>query len=230
MSHSVSFDRMAAVLFDMDGLIVDTEPIHFKAFQSYMRRFGVDLPESCMPDLLGYTEEQNLRDLRAQYELETPLEQMVAERGARYLELVQTEPLTVFPGFWKLSGEARSRGMKVGVVSSASKQQVDIVLGRLFEGHAEKGAPDAYFDAVITGADISRNKPAPDIYLHAAARLGVPTALCLAFEDTPPGVQAAASAGCCTIAVPNEYSRGLAFPGAMEIVRSLDEAARFLDF
>jgi HAD superfamily hydrolase (TIGR01509 family) len=230
MTHSLSFDQMQAVLFDMDGLIVDTEPIHFKAFQAYMRRFDIELPESVMPQFLGYTEHDNLRDLKAEYRLDLPLEQMVAERGALYLDLVRTEPLRVFPGFWRLAEAARGRGMKLAVVSSANEQQVDIILGRLFEEHPGEGGRESFFDAVVTGNDISNNKPAPDIYLLAAQRLGVPPALCVAFEDTPPGVRSAAAAGTCVIAVPNEYSRGLSFPGAMAIIGSLEEALEFLEF
>jgi beta-phosphoglucomutase-like phosphatase (HAD superfamily) len=230
MTQSVSFDKLHAVLFDMDGLIVDTEPIHFKAFQAYMQRFEVDLPESVMPEFLGYTEEDNLRDLREQYELDKPLREMVAERGAIYLELVRTEPLRVFPGFWELCEEARGRGMKLGVVSSANRQQVEIVLGRLLEEHREGETSEAFFDVVVTGDDIAKNKPAPEIYLLAAERLGVPPALCLAFEDTPPGVQSAAAAGMCVLAVPNEYSRGLKFPGAVRVIESLKEGVGFLGF
>ena len=230
MTQSASFDKPHAVLFDMDGLIVDTEPIHFKAFQAYMRRFEVDLPESVMPEFLGYTEEDNLRDLREQYELDKPLREMVAERGAIYLELVKSEPLRVFAGFWELCEEARGRGMKLGVVSSANGQQVEIILGRLFEEHREGETAAKFFDVVVTGDDIAKNKPAPEIYLLAAERLGVPPALCLAFEDTPPGVQSAASAGMCVLAVPNEYSRGLKFPGAMRVIESLEEGVGFLGF
>jgi beta-phosphoglucomutase-like phosphatase (HAD superfamily) len=218
-----------AVFFDMDGLIVDTEPIHFKAFRAYMMRdFGIRIPESVMPQFIGYTEEDNLRDLKERYSLDTPLDEMVARRGAIYLDLVRTEPLRVFPGFWEFSQEARARGLKQAVVSSANREQVEIVLGRLFEDNPDKGSPETHFDGVITGDDITDNKPAPDIYLLAAERLGVAPADCLAFEDTPPGVQSAASAGMTVVAVPNEYTRELRFPGARAVIASLDQAAQYL--
>ncbi len=218
-----------AVLFDMDGLIVDTEPIHFRAFQIYMREFGIEMPESMMPDLLGYTEEDNLRDLKAKYNLDTPLEEMVARRGAIYLHLLRTAPLPIFPGFWELSEEVRRRGIKRAVVSSANGEQVKIALRRLFEQQPGKGSPDDYFDGIVTGDDITSNKPDPDIYLLAAQRLGIPPADCLALEDTPPGVQSAASAGMTVVAVPNEYSRGLEFPGAAATLGSLGDAVGYLD-
>ena len=234
MSHSVSFDKLRAVLFDMDGLIVDTEPIHFAAFREYMRRHGVELPESVMSELIGYTEQDNLRDLKAKYGIAVPLEEMIAERREVYLELVRTLPIEVFPGFWEFSAAARERGMKQAVVSSAAAVQVEVVLDRLFNelaGRRPHGASaQAHFDAIVTGDDIARNKPAPDIYLEGARRLAVPPALCLALEDSPPGAQAAAAAGMLVVAVPNRYTQGLAFPGAQGIAASLEAARGYLEW
>lgn len=213
-----------AVLYDMDGLMVDTEPIHFKAFRAYMRRFGVEMPESFMASFVGYTEADNLNDLKREYGIEKPVQEMVAERRAVYLELIRTEPIIPFPGFWEASQEARRRGFKQAVVSSSIREQVKVILRRLFEAHPEYGNPESYFDAIVTGDDVTRHKPAPDIYLLAAERLGLPPADCLVLEDTPPGVAAAAEAGMIAIAVTNEYSRELEFPGARAVVGSLHEA------
>jgi len=237
VSHSVAFDKLRAVLFDMDGLIVDTEPIHFAAFREYMRRHGVELPESVMSELIGYTEQDNLRDLKAKYGIAAPLEEMIAERREVYLELVRTLPIEVFPGFWEFSAAARERGMKQAVVSSAAAVQVEVVLGRLFESRGEAGrsgapsqSPSSYFDATVSGDDVARNKPAPDIYLEGARRLAAPPALCLALEDSPPGAQAAAAAGMLVVAVPNRYTQGLAFPGAQGVVPSLETAMGYLEW
>ena len=218
-----------AVLFDMDGLIVDTEPIHFQAFREYLKQFKVEMPESLMRAFVGFSEAENMRDLKEKYGIETPVEEMVLGRRAIYLNLVQTEPLTVFPGFWELTEEVGKRGLKQAVVSSSTRDQVETVLPRLFEMRPDLRGPDSYFDAVVTGSDITHTKPAPDIYLLAAEKIGLPPEECLAFEDTPPGLKAATSAGCTAVAVPNEYSRGLEFPGARAVIGSLGEAAQYLD-
>jgi len=218
-----------AVLFDMDGLIVDTEPIHFRAFQALMRDYGRELPESIMPKLVGFIEEENIRDLKRMYGLQDPISEMVARRHRYFMELIRTEPLSVFPGFWELAEEVRRRGLKRAVVSSSAADQIDVILGRVFEEGPSGASPEQFFDAIVTGDDIVHNKPAPDIYLLAALRVGHPPAACLALEDTPPGVQAAAAAGCIAIAVPNAYSRGLKFPGARAVVGSLSEVTAYLD-
>jgi beta-phosphoglucomutase-like phosphatase (HAD superfamily) len=228
VTHSIRFDRLRAVLFDMDGLMVDTEPIHFAAFREYMRRHGVELPESVMSELIGYTEQDNLRELKAKYGIAASLEEMIAERREIYLELVRRLPIEVFPGFWEFSAAARERGMKQAVVSSAAAAQVELVLDRLFEARPDLAPPGAYFEAIVSGDEIARNKPAPDIYLEGARRLAAPPAWCLALEDSPPGAQAAAGAGMLVVAVPNRYTQGLAFPGAQAVVLSLEAARSYL--
>jgi len=217
-----------AVLFDMDGLIVDTEPIHFQAFRAMMREYGHELDESVMARLVGFAEADNIRDLKRIYHVEAPAEEMAARRYRLFMEFIRTEPFSVFPGFWELAAEVKGRNLKRAVVSSSTAEQVEVILSRLSASHPEFGAPEAYFDAIITGDDVERNKPAPDIYLAAAARLGFPPATCLVLEDTPPGVAAAAAAGMKVVAVRNDYSRGLDFPGAQAVVNSLWEVIPYL--
>jgi len=229
MTQPLPLTKLEAVLFDMDGLIVDTEPIHFQAFREYMKKHGVDMPESMMAEFIGLPERDNLRDLKAKYRLDTSLEHMVTERRAIYLDLIRTQPLRVFPGFWEFSAAARERGVRQAVVSSAPQEQVVIVLSRLFEGRPD-GPPARYLDGIVTGNDIHHNKPAPDIYLEGAKRVGVAPGRCLALEDSPPGAQSAVSAGMTVIAIPNEYTEGMDFPGDAAVLPSLDAAREYLDW
>ena len=214
----------------MDGLIVDTEPIHFKAFRQMMREYGHEIPESLMAQFVGYPEADNIRDLRRIYKMEASAEEMASRRYGLFMQLIRVEPIPVFPGFWEFSEEVRQRGLKQAVVSSSTAEQVEVILGRLFEGQPDKGPPEAYFDAIVTGDEIIHNKPAPDIYLLAAERLGVAPADCLALEDSPAGAQAAAAAAMCVLAAPNDYSRGLRFPGATATVGRLTDAVGYLDW
>ncbi len=229
MTQPVPLTELEAILFDMDGLIVDTEPIHFQAFREYMKKHGIDMPESMMTDFIGLPEADNLRDLKAKFQLDVPLEQMVVERRAIYLGLIRTLPLRVFPGFWEFSAAAGERGLKQAVVSSAPQEQVEIVLSRLFAGRPD-GPAAGYFDGIVTGNDIHRNKPAPDIYLEGAKRVGVAPGRCLALEDSTPGTQSAVSAGMTVLAIPNEYTEGMDFPGAAAVLPSLDAAREHLDW
>ncbi len=214
-----------AVLFDMDGLIIDSEPIHFRAFRGFMQNHGVALPESVMPEFIGYNEIENIRWLKERYDLPQPLEELVLERRGVYAHLLETADLPVFPGFWELSAEAKRRDLQQAVVSSSVRPQVELPLTRLLEGRD----PYQYFDAIISGDDVTHTKPAPDIYLLALERLGVPASAAIAFEDTPAGVKSAATAGIAVYAVPNEYTRELHFPEATAVLNSLTDALPYLD-
>lgn len=218
-----------AVLFDMDGLIVDTEPIHFMAFRGMMREYGHEIDDSLMPSFVGFPEAENIRDLKRIYSLDAPAEEMAKRRYSLFMKLIRVEPFSVFPGFWELSAEARRRGLKQAVVSSSTAEQIEVILGRLFDTRPELGSPHSYFRAIVTGDDIMHNKPAPDIYIYAAKRLEICPPECLVLEDTPPGVQAAVNAGMTVVAVPNEYSKKLEFPGARAVVSSLADGTRYLD-
>ena len=218
-----------AVLFDMDGLMVDTEPIHFQAFRAMMGEYGCEIAEDLMPGFVGFPEADNIRDLKRIYHLNVSPQEMAARRYAIFMQLIRTEPFSVFPGFWERSEEARRRGLKLAVVSSSTAEQVEVILRRLFATRPELGAPEGYFQAIVTGDDITRNKPAPDIYLLAGERLAVRPGRCLVFEDTPPGVESAVAAGMIAVGVPNDYSRNLDFPGARAVIGSLLEAAPYLD-
>jgi HAD superfamily hydrolase (TIGR01509 family) len=214
-----------AVLFDMDGLIIDSEPIHFQAFRAFLRNHGFELPESVMAEFIGYNEIENIRWMKERYDLPQPLEELVLERRGLYAGLLETADLPVLPGFWELSAEAKRRGLKQAVVSSSVRPQVEVPLRRLLEG----GDPHQYFDAIVTGDDVTHTKPAPDIYLLALEQLGVPGAEAIAFEDTPAGVTSAAGAGITVYAVPNEYTRELQFPEAAAVLTSLTEASPLLE-
>ena len=213
-----------AVLFDMDGLIVDSEPIQFLAFRAFLREHGHELPESAMSDFVGYHEIENMRDLQEKHNLPGLIEDLVTRRRALYLELVKTEPLPVFPGFWELTAEARRRGLQQAVVSSSTREQVEVPLRRVFENHSDTTDPYQHFDAIVTGDDVRASKPDPEPYLLAAQRLGLDPRECVAFEDTPPGVASAAGAGVTVYAVPNEYTRHLEFPGARAVLATLHQA------
>lgn len=218
-----------ALLYDLDGLIIDTEPIHFRAFRQFMRAHGVELPETVMPRLIGFNEIDNIRVLREEYGLRQPLEELISERRAIYARLLETEEIPVFPGFWELAEQARRRGLKQAVVSSSLRPQVEGPLRRLLAQREGEQDPLRFFDAIVSGDEVAQPKPAPDIYVLARERLGLPGEECLAFEDTPVGAASAAAAGIPVYAVPNQYTHHLPFPGAKAVLDSLCDALALLN-
>jgi len=195
-----STKRTAALIFDFDGLIVDSESPGFQAWSEVFAKHGGTLPfdkyASCIGtigafDLHGYLEEQTGRTF----------ERPELERACnkRWLELVQEQPL--LPGIAACISTAKSRGMKLAIASSSTQQWVT--------GNLRKFELLEHFDAVCTSDYVDAVKPDPALYLLALDRLGVRSDEAIAFEDSPNGILAAKRAGILCVAIPNPLTKDL---------------------
>ncbi len=184
---------LQAVLFDMDGLLVDSEPLWFEVETQVMARLGGAWGEADQRALLGGSLQRTVAYLLARAArpaseqdvarwLVDGMTAAVAARGPR-----------VLPGARELLAEVRAAGIKHGLVTSSERGIMNAVIARA--GLA--------FDATVCGADVQRGKPDPEPYLRAAALLGADPRHCIALEDSPNGVAAAESAGCHLVAVPS---------------------------
>ncbi len=204
-----------ALVFDFDGLILDTETPEFEAWQTVFSRHGIDFPEQWWVHAIGRGAEQIT---------ETPtdlLERLTGQAidhtvvNAEYLGLKMTSIYLkeILPGVRELVSEARSSGVRVGVASSSSHSWVDAHLHRLglFES----------FEAVLCADDVSRAKPYPDLYLAACSALKTEPSEAVAIEDSPNGIRAAKDAGLGCLAVPNSLTKGLDLSLADAVVESL---------
>jgi HAD superfamily hydrolase (TIGR01509 family) len=192
--------RPAAVVFDNDGLTLDTEQAWTRAEFALFARYGVVFDDDHKRDLLG-----SARDVLAQ-KLARHLGQ-APDRGpelADELHAIVMEELDrgapAMPGAPELVAALRAEGIPVGLASNSSREFVDKALGAA-------GLQDA-FDVTVAGDEVAAPKPAPDGYLAAAAALGADPAACVALEDSPTGVAAAKAAGMTVIGVPS-------FPGVV---------------
>lgn len=183
------------IVFDFDGLMVDTESSAYESWMEIYREHGCELPLSQWALVLGgsgmefdpcaYLEQQLGRSLER--------EAILARRAQRKQELVAEQPL--LPGVLTYLDDARRRGLKLGVASSSSHRWVD--------GHLERLGVLDRFDAVVCSDDVERVKPAPDLYQMAVARLGLQPKEVIALEDAPNGLLAAHRAGLFAVAIPN---------------------------
>jgi HAD superfamily hydrolase (TIGR01509 family) len=186
-----------AVVFDFDGLLMDTETTLVASWQAEWRHHGLelDLDDGFWPGHGGDTFESHLAQLAEAVGPSFDAEQSVARRRAYRDDLHRD--LDFLPGIRDWIAEARSGGLKVAIASSSDH---DWVAGHL----ARVGALDL-FDLVVTGDEVSRHKPDPEIYLLALKRLGLKGEQAVAVEDTAHGTAAAASAGMWTVAIPNPF-------------------------
>jgi HAD superfamily hydrolase (TIGR01509 family) len=204
-----------ALLFDFDGLIVDTETASFESWAEVYREHGRELPLERWVTIVGTTG-GGFDPLEHLEELHGPVdrEAVTTRRREHELELLEIEGLR--PGILDYLEEADRLGLRKAIVSSASRRWVDRHLIRLERAQ--------HFDEIVTADhDPARSKPAPTLYLEALDRLGVAAGEAIAFEDSPNGVRAAKAAGLYTVAVPNGITASLGLDEADVRVESLAE-------
>jgi HAD superfamily hydrolase (TIGR01509 family) len=205
-----------ALLFDFDGLLLDTEYASRAGWQRLYREHGHELPTDLWATLVGTT--------HAPFDPMAHLEELVGEplereslnerRYAHEISLIEAEELR--PGIAEYLAAARRHGLKRAIVSSSTRDWVDMHLERLEEAVG--------WDAICTAdRDPARAKPSPTLYLEALQALEVAADEAVAFEDSPNGVLAAKAAGIFCVAVPNEVTRdlGLEEAGADVVIDSL---------
>jgi HAD superfamily hydrolase (TIGR01509 family) len=182
-----------AVVFDLDGTLVDSEPNYYLSDRELLRRRGIAFSEEDKRRYIGGGNLDMMVDIRRRFGLRETPEALVEEKNAIYLELAERNT-PVYPEMRRFLDLVRGRGLPVAVASGTSP----LVLGRLL---AATGLAPA-FPVVVSAEEVSRGKPSPEIFLETARRLGVAPEACVVVEDSRPGVEAAKRASMRCIAVP----------------------------
>jgi HAD superfamily hydrolase (TIGR01509 family) len=202
---------LLGVLFDMDGLLVDSEPLWFEVESSVMARLGGSWGERDQAALVGGSLDKSLDYLLAKATRPASRHTVGRWMVDGMVELLSSREVPVMPGARPLLAEVAAAGVPYGLVTSSERPVMEAVLARL----------KVTFPVTVCGDDVSHSKPDPEPYLLAAAKLGADPGGCVAIEDSPNGVAAAEAAGCLTVAVPSIVAIGPA-PGRT-VVSSLTE-------
>ena len=204
-----------ALLFDFDGLIVDTETPSLASWQAVYREHGHELPLERWHTLIGRTH-ADFDPLDHLEELHGPLDRTAVASRRREHEVSLLEIEQLRPGILDYLEGAARLGLKTAIVSSSSRRWVDSHLVRLERVE--------HFDEIVTAdRDPARSKPSPTLYLEALDLLGVDAGEAIAFEDSPNGVTAAKAARIFTVAVPNGVTAALGLDDADLVLESLAE-------
>ncbi len=188
MTQPDIFDNLSAVVFDMDGVLCDSEPfIAEAACRMFAERHGVKVLAAEFQPFIGTGENQFLGGVAARHAVTLQMPSDKDRTYAIYLEIIRGR-LKPFAGAREFVQACRGRGWKTAVATSADRVKLD---GNL----RELGLPESAFDAVVTGSEVAHKKPAPDIFLAAAGKLGLAPARIVVVEDAPQGVRAAKAAG-----------------------------------
>lgn len=204
---------IGAVVFDLDGVLVDSEPVHFRAANRVLRRYGASISEEYYRSFIGLGEVVTWEAWRERYGL-PPVEQLLPiHTEARLEEIAAGVP--IIDDAARLARQLRASGCRLAIASSSTPPVIDALLIAL--------QLDDVFSVRVSGEDpqVRHPKPAPDVYLAAAARLEMLPSACLAIEDSAVGVTSAKRAGMTCIAVPNRWTADQDLRDADVVLESL---------
>jgi HAD superfamily hydrolase (TIGR01509 family) len=206
---------ISAIIFDLDGLIIDSETPEVLAWQATYAQYGMEFPVAAHLQNVGRNDRpwDPLAPFRLPGSPASP--DVVTDLFRRRADALMDEYFKPLPGVVTLLSQLRQRNLRTAVASSSRRAWIVRVLDRL-------GLEDQ-FDAAAGGDEVQHAKPAPDVYLLAAQRLGVAPTACVALEDSHNGVRSAKAAGMACIAVPSALTSSLDFSAADLVVRSLEE-------
>lgn len=203
-------DTIQAVIFDLDGTLVDSMWMWKEIDIIYLKRYGIELPENLQKEIEGMSFTETAVYFKEKFGIPGTLDEIKQEWYAMAYEKYAHE-VPLKPGALDFLKLLRKKGIRTGIATSNGSRLVDAVI----DAHDLRG----YIDVVRTACDVERGKPAPDIYLKVADELDAEYESCLVFEDVPMGVLAGKNAGMTVCAVEDEFSRD-----------QIEEKRRFADY
>jgi HAD superfamily hydrolase (TIGR01509 family) len=201
-------ERIEAVVFDMDGVLVDTEHLWDEVREALTEEWGGRYTPEAQEAMMGMSSPEWSRYLHEVVGLREPPEVINAEVVRRMLERYEMD-LPVVPGAVEAVRRLAREGYRLAVASSSNRELIDGVLRRL--------ELSELFEVTVSSEEVARGKPAPDVYLETAHRLGLPPGRCAAIEDSASGIRAAHAAGMRVIAYPNRH-----YPPAADVLALAD--------
>lgn len=189
-----------AVIFDMDGVLIDSQPLHYQIDMAVLQKCGYPAVLSTVTPFTGVSNPDRWPAYRERLQLKPSVEQLIDWQVELMMQTFQETPLTPIEGIPALLSWLRERGAAIAVASSSSHELIDLVLSRT--GIA------SYFDLRVSGEDVPIGKPAPDIFLHTARLLKLTSDACVVVEDSPSGIRAAKNAHMLCVGYINPHTQG----------------------
>ncbi len=210
--------ELPVAIFDMDGVLVDSEPLHLESTNQVLGTFGHALSAEQNERYLGMNEQRFWSELRERFGIDEDVDALIERRHHALVALLR-EHLPLADGIRDLLASLRASGIDMAVASSSEREAIEFIL--------ERGGIAEFFGVIASGDEVARSKPDPEIFLLAAERLGRPAEDCLVLEDSVNGVNAARAAGMRCLRVVTDTTRNIEFPevdGVIETFVGLDLA------
>lgn len=188
------------VIFDMDGVIVDTEPVHRYAYYKQFKELNIEVSETMYTSFTGFSTRNTFQTLKEQFQLEHEVEDLIQRKRSIFNDAFDTkEDLELLEGVRTLIEDLHQNGIQLILASSASKVTIDRVFTRF-------GLHD-FFTHIVSGEDFPKSKPHPAIFEHAASLSIAPKENCIVIEDSTNGVKAAKAAGIFCVGYVSAHSK-----------------------
>lgn len=184
------------VIFDKDGILFDTQKDFIKGWKQAGNKLGVVVPDTFTNDMAGMNAHQGYELIHRYFPEIDPNE--MREEMLKYVKKKQKENLTLMPGVKEILQYLKDNDYLIALASAG--------IPAMIEDNITRGGIKQYFDAIVSGADVKKAKPEPDIFIMAAHKLGLAPYQCVVFEDSPMGLKAGHAAGCLTIMIPDCYA------------------------
>jgi len=206
---------LEAVIFDMDGVIINSEPLHYKANQDLFDKLGFSVPSTEYSNYIGISNEKMWEDLKSKYDLNEDLEDLTEKQRKHTNKFIQDNMNgNEIPGIKKILEELKDTKIKTAIASSSTRDLIETVI---------KGYDLCeYFDVIVSGDDVKKGKPNPDIFILAAEKLSVNIKKCVVIEDSTNGVNGAKKSGAKCIGFNNPDSPGQNLRNADIIINKFD--------
>jgi beta-phosphoglucomutase len=207
--------RFRAVIFDMDGVLADSEPLYLAGINQVLEAYGVELTPAENEETIGTTVEATWSKVIERFSLPPEAFEECVRRYDQVMEALLRQPQEPLPGVRPLLAELRRRGIPYALASSAWPNWIASLL-------AATGL-EGSFDVIVSRTMVENGKPAPDIFFHTAERLGVPPEVCIVLEDTPTGIAAAKAAGMYAVQMRAASTAFPPLPEADLVLESLED-------
>ena len=182
---------LKGIIFDMDGVIIDSEPIHYEIEQNLLKKLGANLSKKEHATFIGTTDYNMWSSLKERYNLEPSVEEIIDMKKELFLRNI--DKIQLIDGFYDFMTMLYKKGYKLGLASSNNRKAVESIV--------EKFELDKYIEVTMSGEDVSKGKPDPEIFLTTAKKLSINPEDCIVVEDAENGVVAAKAAGMKCIAL-----------------------------
>lgn len=194
---------LKAVIFDMDGVIIDSEPMHFKVDKRLLSNFGLEVDNHFLSQYVGVSNPEMFADIKEKFNIKYSIDELLDLKQNFLLEALNETKLDAVSGVRELIIDLASNNVLLAIASSSPRIFIEAVIKKL--------DLEQYFKVVVSGEELEKSKPAPDIFIKAASLLGVGRDECIVIEDAATGVEAAFAAGikCVGYKNPNSGNQNL---------------------